>query len=189
MIGGVNTGVGDRGRCGRFGNLTTSGVLTIADVDAGQSNFTAQAGTLGSNGFGTFTLAANGTWTYTANNSQTAIQQLGAGQSLTDSFTAVSSDGTASQIVTVTINGTDDARVIAPGEVLVLSGETLTDPLIQNDGTILVQSNNPSTIFGDITGTGVIEIKNNTTLKIEGSVGPGQTVFFSVDPGGGAAPS
>ena len=70
----------------------------------------AQAGTLGSNGFGTFTLAANGTWTYTANNSQTAIQQLGAGQSLTDSFTAVSSDGTASQIVTVTIHGTNDCR-------------------------------------------------------------------------------
>ena len=61
---------------------------------------------------GTFTLAADGTWTYTASNSQTAIQQLNAGQSLTDSFTAVSSDGTASQIVTVTIHGTNDVPVI-----------------------------------------------------------------------------
>src|SRR5207237_851545 len=34
------------------------------------------------------------------------------GQSITDSFTAVSSDGTASQVVTVTINGTNDAPVI-----------------------------------------------------------------------------
>ena len=94
------------------GNLTTCGALTIADVDQGQSNFTAQAGTAGINGYGTFTLDANGNWTYTADNSQTAIQQLGAGQSITDSFTAVSSDGTASQLVTVTINGTNDVPVI-----------------------------------------------------------------------------
>src|SRR5260370_9648965 len=75
----------------------TSGVLTIADVDQGQSNFAVQAGTTGSNNYGTFTLAADGHWSYSADNTQTAIQQLGAGQSLTDSFTAVSSDGTASQ--------------------------------------------------------------------------------------------
>src|SRR5207248_1286991 len=94
-------------------NIATSGALTISDVDAGQSNFAAQAGTLGSNGYGTFTLAADGSWTYTANDSQSAIQQLGAGQSITDSFTAVSSDGSASQLVTVTINGTNDVPMIA----------------------------------------------------------------------------
>src|SRR5207302_1463568 len=54
----------------------------------------------------------DGSWTYTANNSQTAIEQLAAGQSLTDSFTAVSSDGTKSQLVTVTIFGTNDVPVI-----------------------------------------------------------------------------
>src|SRR5205085_1555525 len=91
---------------------TTGGALTIADVDQGQSNFTAQPGTAGSNGYGTFTLAASGAWTYSADDSQAAIQQLGAGQSLTDSFTAVSSDGTASQLVTVTIHGTNDVPVI-----------------------------------------------------------------------------
>src|SRR5207237_1364453 len=91
--------------------LTTGGALTIADVDQGQSNFTAQPGTAGSNGYGTFTLAASGAWTYSADDSQAAIQQLGAGQSLTDSFTAVSSDGTASQLVTVTIHGTNDVPV------------------------------------------------------------------------------
>src|SRR5256886_12162128 len=34
------------------------------------------------------------------------------GQSITDSFTAVSSDGTASQLVTVTIHGTNDTPVL-----------------------------------------------------------------------------
>ncbi|WP_218005435.1 VCBS domain-containing protein, partial [Variovorax boronicumulans] len=93
-------------------NLSTGGALTIADVDQGQSNFEPQASTAGSNGYGNFTLAAGGSWTYTANNSQAAIQQLGAGESLSDSFTAVSSDGTASQLVTVTITGTNDVPVI-----------------------------------------------------------------------------
>ena len=64
------------------------------------------------NGYGSFTLDATGNWTYTADDSQTAIQQLGAGQSITDSFTAVSTDGTASQLVTVTIHGTNDVPVI-----------------------------------------------------------------------------
>src|SRR4029077_18173427 len=92
--------------------LAASGALTIADVDQGQSNFAAQAGTLGSNGHATFPLDAAGNWTYTAADSQAAVQQLGAGQSITDSFTAVSSDGTASQLVTVTIHGTNDVPVI-----------------------------------------------------------------------------
>ncbi|SDH36793.1 VCBS domain-containing protein [Variovorax sp. OV700] len=110
VIGGVATGAVSED--GSTPNLSTSGALTIADVDAGQSNFAPQAGTAGSNGYGSFTLAANGNWTFTANNSQAAIQQLGAGQSLSDSFTAVSSDGTASQLVTVTITGTNDVPVI-----------------------------------------------------------------------------
>ena len=93
-------------------NLSTSGALGITDVDQGQSNFTIQASTPGSNGYGTFALAADGHWTYTADDHQTAIQQLGASESITDSFTAVSSDGTASQLVTVTIHGTNDVPVI-----------------------------------------------------------------------------
>src|SRR5258706_3315931 len=104
----------------------TSGVLSIADVDLGQSNFAVQAGTTGSNNYGTFTLAADGHWSYSADNTQTAIQQLGAGQSLTDSFTAVSSDGTASQQITVTINGTNDVPVIAVSHL---------DPVSEDNGT------------------------------------------------------
>src|SRR5207244_2580789 len=92
------------------GNLTTSGTLTIARSEerrVGKAGKARHAGT-----YGTFTLAANGAWSYAANDSQTAIQQLGAGQSITDSFTAVSSDGTASQLITVTINGSNDVPVI-----------------------------------------------------------------------------
>ena len=91
--------------------LTTAGTLTIADVDDGEAQFVAQTGTPGDNGHGVFTLDAAGNWTYSADNSQTAIQALGEGDSLTDSFTAVSADGTE-QIVTITITGTNNAAVI-----------------------------------------------------------------------------
>src|SRR5207253_1129102 len=112
VIGGVSTGDVTEDVNVVAGNRSEERRVGKDDSDAGQSNFTTQASTPGSNGFGTFTLAANGAWTYTANDSQTAIQQLGAGQSLTDSFTAVSSDGTASRVVTVTIHGTNDVPVI-----------------------------------------------------------------------------
>src|SRR6202035_5964254 len=79
--GGVATGDVTEDVAVTAGNLTTSGALTITDADSGEANFTPQAGAAGSNGYGTFTLAADGSWTYTASDAQTAIQQLGAGQS------------------------------------------------------------------------------------------------------------
>jgi len=118
-------------------NLSTSDALTIADVDAGQSSFTAQAGTAGSNGYGSFALAANGNWTYTANNGQAAIQQLAAGQSLSDSFTAVSSDGTASQLVTVTITGTNDVPVIG-GVASGAASEDASTPNLSTGGALTI---------------------------------------------------
>src|SRR2546421_697013 len=84
--------------------------MTIADVAQGQPIFAPQAAAAGS--YGTFTLDAAGNWTYTASDSQTAVQQLGAGQTLTDSSEAHSSADTASQTVTVTIHGTNDVPVI-----------------------------------------------------------------------------
>ena len=135
VIGGVATGSVTEDVNVVAGNISTSGALTIADPDEGESNFTPQAGTVGNNGYGTFTLAADGTWTYTANNSQTAIQQLGNLQFLTDSFTAVSSDGTAPQLVTVTIIGTDDAPVVTPGAAAVVSEEGLPNGIPDIDTT------------------------------------------------------
>ncbi len=68
------------------------------------------AATLGDSGYGDFSISSN-TWTYTLNNSLAAVQALGAGQSLTDTYTFFASDG-SSQQVTITIDGTDDPSVI-----------------------------------------------------------------------------
>ena len=50
-------------------------------------------------------------WTYTLDNSNAAVQALNVGQTLTDTFTVTTVDGT-SQLVTITINGANDAAVI-----------------------------------------------------------------------------
>ena len=50
-------------------------------------------------------------WTYTLDNSNAAVQALNVGETLTDTFTAITVDGTP-QLVTITINGTNDAAVI-----------------------------------------------------------------------------
>src|SRR5205085_240492 len=111
VIGGVATGSVKIGRAAcRESNLSTGGALTIEDIDQGQSSFVPQAVAAGT--YGTFTLDAAGNWSYTASDGQAAIQQLGAGESITDSFTAASLDGTASQLVSVTIHGTNDVPVI-----------------------------------------------------------------------------
>ncbi len=87
--------------------VVATGTLTIADADTGQSVFAVQTGTAGS--YGTFSVTAAGVWTYTLDDASTAVQALNDGESLTDSFSVASSDGSASETVTVTINGTNDA--------------------------------------------------------------------------------
>ena len=65
----------------------------------------------GDSGFSTYTVTAAGVWTYTLDNSNPAVQALNVGQTLTDTLTAITVDGTA-QLVTITINGANDAAVI-----------------------------------------------------------------------------
>src|SRR5262249_13414688 len=127
-------------------------------------------------------------WTFSV--SDNAVDFLAAGQTLTQTYTVKVADnngGFTTQDVTITITGTDDAFVIAPNETLDLKSQpnnTLAHPLIQNDGTIVASTNNPNFIIaGNITGTGQIFISNNTTLTIEGAVGPSQTVQFAIGQG------
>jgi VCBS repeat-containing protein len=96
---------------------STGGTLSVSDPDAGESEFAPQAATVGSNGFGTFAIDAAGAWTYTMNG---AHDEFVAGQDYTDSFTVFSEDGTDSQVVTVTIHGTNDQPTLSP----VASGST-----------------------------------------------------------------
>ncbi|MEM6595556.1 MAG: VCBS domain-containing protein, partial [Pseudomonadota bacterium] len=105
--------------------LTDSGTLTVSDTDTGEANYIAQAATAGT--YGTFDLATNGVWSYSADNSQAAIQALASGATLTDSFTVTTADGTSSTVV-ITINGVNDAAVI---------GGDQTGSVTEDDGSTL----------------------------------------------------
>ncbi|MDZ4141959.1 MAG: VCBS domain-containing protein, partial [Methylotenera sp.] len=91
------------------GTPSATGTLTASDVDNPANTFTAvSTATSSTGGYGSYTMTSGGVWTYNLNNSNAAVQALNVGQTLTDSFTVTSIDGTA-KLVSVTINGSNDA--------------------------------------------------------------------------------
>ena len=104
--------LGDRGRHCHAGAPTATGTLTDTDVDNPANTFTAVGPTASANGYGSFTMTAAGVWAYTLDNANSAVQALNVGDTLTDSFTVTTVDGTP-QLVTITITGSNDAAIIA----------------------------------------------------------------------------
>ncbi|GAA5214911.1 hypothetical protein GCM10025776_09310 [Corallincola platygyrae] len=108
---------------GLAGQLDTYGTLTVTDPDAGQSEFDAK---LLANAYhtqlgGRLYINDRGDWGYSVDNSKPAIQQLGQNETLTDTITVHSKDGTTHDIV-ITIHGTNDAPTIS-SEVQLNSGK------------------------------------------------------------------
>ena len=91
---------------------TATGELDAADVDNPPDWTPVNTPAASTSGYGTYTLSATGAWVYTLNDSNAAVQALNVGQTLTDTFTATTVDGTA-QVVTITIDGANDAAVIS----------------------------------------------------------------------------
>jgi len=84
--------------------LTVGNTLTVTDPDAGQAAF-AEPDVLDGT-FGSFTFdATTGQWTYALDANRTRTIALTSDQTVTDSFTVTSLDGTASRTVEVTITG------------------------------------------------------------------------------------
>src|SRR4029077_6429565 len=82
------------------------------DVDNPANTFTAVSSpAAGDQGYGSYTIDASGHRVYSVDNSNSTVQALNNGQHLTDTFTVTTVDGTQ-QVITVTINGANDAAVI-----------------------------------------------------------------------------
>src|SRR5205823_2774609 len=95
------------------GTPSASGTLTSSDVDA---DHTAAWSGSATGTYGAFAInASTGVWTYTLDNSDGDTQALKEGQTVTETFTATVTDdfgATATQVVTLTITGTNDSPVI-----------------------------------------------------------------------------
>jgi VCBS repeat-containing protein len=128
VIGGTSTGTvteagSDADANAIAGTPTASGTLTSTDVDGTPNAFTAvTTSTASTGGYGTYTMTADGVWTYTLDNTNSTVQGLAAGATLTDTFTVTAADGTA-QVVSVTIDGANDAAVIG-GDLVKAVNET-----------------------------------------------------------------
>ncbi len=84
--------------------LEGGGILQVFDPDRGESSF--KAVTV-SGSYGVLVIDSEGSWFYAANNNQSVIQQLDAGEIITESITLRTVDGTPQEI-TVTIKGVKD---------------------------------------------------------------------------------
>lgn len=94
------------------GNLVANGDINfLAGSDAGAWT----PGTL-TGSYGTLVINSDGVWTYTADNSQPAIQALDTGDTLTEVFNVSSTGGNST--VTITINGLDEPPCFTRGTLI-----------------------------------------------------------------------
>lgn len=103
----------DAGSVFEDGLLITGGTLIVTDPDHDESAFQAPSDLSGDHGTFTFA-AATGIWDYTLNNLDAAVQALNTGDTLTETLTVMSIDGSSHDIV-VTINGEDDVALPPAG--------------------------------------------------------------------------
>ncbi|HUV21707.1 MAG TPA: retention module-containing protein, partial [Gammaproteobacteria bacterium] len=135
--------------------ITASGTLTSTDVDNIDNAFTPATlvGTIG-----TLAIDAAGVWNFTANS---AFDSLNVGDSVNETFTVASVDGTPSS-VQITINGTNDAATVS------------------SDSQTLSETDAPITASGTLTSTDVDNIDNAfTPASIVGTIGS-----LTIDPAG-----
>ncbi|WP_231637425.1 VCBS domain-containing protein, partial [Salinivibrio sp. KP-1] len=130
--------------------VTATGTISISDVDSDDAPTFAdvtQAGTYGS------LELVDGAWTYTLD--QSAVQDLDAGDQVTDTITLTASDNTQQNIV-ITIKGTDDAPEVTGSFTGSVTEGNVGDAAVTATGTIAISDvdsdDNPT--FADVTQAG-----------------------------------
>ena len=128
--------------------LTTTGTLVATDLDS-PATFVARTNVAGNHGYGHFTLGSDGIWSYTTDS---AHNEFASAMDYTDSFTALTADGTE-QVVTVTIAGRNDAAVISGTSTVSL---TQSNVPLTSTGTLSATDVDSATTFvarTDVAGT------------------------------------
>ncbi|WP_299374680.1 VCBS domain-containing protein [uncultured Tateyamaria sp.] len=121
--------------------LTASGTITLTDGYRGQHTFNAITAQLGSAGLGSFTLAADGTWTYSAANNQFGVQSLNVGETIRDTVAVTTSDGVQA-VLSVDIRGRADfaptytGATSGPPMIIGFVGNMAATPLSFDFGTL-----------------------------------------------------
>ena len=184
----------------------TGNVLTNdSDVDGDALTVTSTGLQAGS--YGTLTLNADGSYSFALDSSNPAIQLLGVGESLTETFSYSISDGnggTANSTLTITINGTNDGPVanadvatIAEDAIVAVTGNVLTNDTDADGDALAVTTTGPQAgSYGSLTlnsdGSYSYTL-DNANPAVQG-LGNGETLtetftYFMSDGQGGASSS
>ncbi|WP_255377395.1 VCBS domain-containing protein, partial [Salinivibrio sp. SS3] len=130
--------------------VTATGTIAISDVDGDDSPTFAD--TTASGTYGSLELV-NGNWTYTLD--QASVQNLDAGDQVTDTITLTASDNTQQDIV-ITITGTDDDPDVSGELVGSVTEGNEGDAAVTATGTLAISDvdGNNSPTFANTTETG-----------------------------------
>ena len=161
VVTGTFTGSTNEGNIGDA-PVTTGGSIGISDLDQNDTPvFNDVTATIGDNGYGTFSLVA-GTWTYTLD--QNAVQQLDAGDAVTDTVTFVASDGKIRQVSVTIVGAADTPTTVGIAALAVNEDAPVTyinlasafDDFEDADSalTYLVTSNTNASLFSGINSSG-----------------------------------
>ncbi|MBR0778071.1 VCBS domain-containing protein [Bradyrhizobium diazoefficiens] len=161
-----------------------TGRLTLFDPDTSTVTFvTVPTPTASAGGYGTYTVSAGGVWSYTLDNNNTAVQALKAGAVLTDTFSVAASDG-STQLVTITINGTNDAPVLSgDGAAALLQG--LSTAITTADISLSDVDNSASELTFNVSGTshGYVALSSAPGVAItsftQAQLAAGQVIFVN----------
>ncbi|MEZ8494836.1 VCBS domain-containing protein [Vibrio splendidus] len=151
-------------------NLTTSGTLTITDVDDNDVAAFEPNGTFNPEGstndtaLGMLTITDDGEWTYVVDNDN--VQYLDDDEFVTEVYTVTAIDGTTSE-VTITINGADDPSEITVGEGDSDMGEVTEDVDVDLESNDLMATG--TLTITDVDANDVAAFQPNGTFNPEGS--------------------
>ncbi|MER8435020.1 VCBS domain-containing protein, partial [Mesorhizobium caraganae] len=156
---------------GTPGDASAFGDLNATDVD-NAATFNVQAAVAKT--YGTFSIDANGTWSYTLDDNNAAVQALnstGANTTLHELVTVTTADGTQ-KVIDITINGANDAAVIT------VNGAE--DTSVTEKSGVANGTPGDASAFGDLNAT---DVDNAATFNVQAAVAKTYGTF-SIDANG-----
>ncbi|WP_139685773.1 VCBS domain-containing protein [Vibrio tasmaniensis] len=148
--------------------IETGGALTSDDPDV---TFIAKEAE-GQNGFGSFVVNEDGTWTFVANS---PFDELADGEQIQDTTTVQTSDG-SEQVITVTIIGTDDAAVATDDSGSVtedIDVDDITNQLVTSGQVVITDVDSDTPTYSA-----------DGEFNLVGSTNESQLGVLSIDPDG-----
>ncbi|WP_053068533.1 VCBS domain-containing protein [Synechococcus sp. WH 8020] len=157
-------------------NVATGAVI-FSDVDVNDTHTASFSGTAS---YGTFALGAfSGTtdgiggsqgWSYSLDNTNPAVQALGVGETLSETFTITVDDGnggTASQDVSVTVTGTNDAPTVTEATDVTGAVTELADLDVNEGSAALTDSGSFAIADVDLSDVQSVSVTASTTTSTE----------------------